>query len=260
MSLLHERRDPAQSEPEGTATVEYATRSQDFDNILNEPRQRGSVALQYRRAAIYMLCFYTPLILVPWCLTCVLAKHPIGAASYIFQKGFSDAQVKSLRNWKVAVDVLNSIAGLITIPLLSACLAQAAVVFCQREQKDHFLSLPDLFALSDRGWTQPQVVCASMFSRRKRAAAGAKWTGIFLLPAAGLILLGAIQQPLYQILVPVGKCACGVHMRNLLISTPRFYRSGRGHHLQRYTLSVRVEERDPLYRSKGIPCFETYRR
>ena len=62
-----------------------------------------------------------------------------------------------------------------------------------------------MFALADRGWTNPYVVWNSLRTRpAKWRALGRKTRARFLVPAACLIILGAIQQPLYQILVRVG--------------------------------------------------------
>ncbi|KAH7411802.1 hypothetical protein DE146DRAFT_602792 [Phaeosphaeria sp. MPI-PUGE-AT-0046c] len=52
----------------------------------------------------------------------------------------------------------------------------------------------------------------AIWSRPSSSTSGTKWAGTFLLPAACLILIGAIQQPLYQILVsieatPVATCS-----------------------------------------------------
>jgi hypothetical protein len=178
--------------------------------------------LRYRTRALWLLGFYTLLILIPWVLTCVLAHRPINSSSYTRQQGFLHNDVSSIRKWKIAVDVLNSVAGLTTskqqthpslpathanhanydpVPVLSALLAQAAVLFCQRRKPDEFLSLKDMFALADRGWTNAPLIWSSICTRQK--IPGRKSSAAFLLPAAGLILFGAIQQPLYQILVGV---------------------------------------------------------
>ena len=96
----------------------------------------------------------------------------------------------------------------LSVPILSAILAQAAVIYCQRRKPDEFLSLKDMFAIADRGWTNPWVVWNSLRTRpAKLRALGRKTRARFLVPAACLILLGAIQQPLYQILVRVGTAA-----------------------------------------------------
>jgi hypothetical protein len=176
--------------------------------------------LRYRTRILWLLGFYVLLISVPWVLTCVLAHRPINSRSYARQQGFLNQDVSSMHNWKIAVNVLNSIAGLITnklhtdgtlpdthanytnhslVPFLSAFLAQAAVLFCQRRKLDEFLSLRDMFILADRGWTSVPMIWRSIWSRQK--VPGRKSSAAFLLPAACLILLGAIQQPLYQILV-----------------------------------------------------------
>jgi hypothetical protein len=120
-----------------------------------------------------------------------------------------------MRKWKTAVDVLNSIAGVITsklhadkntpatyvnhtnyrlVPVLFAVLAQAAVLFCQRRKPDEFLSLKDMFILADRGWTSAPLIRSSIRTRQKMS--GRKSSAAFLLPAACLILLAAVQQPL----------------------------------------------------------------
>jgi len=70
--------------------------------------------LRYRTRALWLLGFYILLIIIPWVLTCVLAHRPINAGSYRRQQGFLDHDVSSMHNWITAVDVLNSIAGLIT--------------------------------------------------------------------------------------------------------------------------------------------------
>lgn len=158
-------------------------------------------SLRHRKRSVFVLVLYALLIIVPWILTCVLAKRPIGASSYISHRGFTHSEMEGLRNWKIAIDVLNAIAALVTIPFLSLILAQAAVVFSQRQRPGQFLDLGDLFALSDRGWTHVSVVWNSIWVNRSHRAEGRKWSGAFFLPAAGLIFIGALQQPLYQILV-----------------------------------------------------------
>lgn len=169
--------------------------------------EKDTISLRYRMRTLWLLAIYVPLVIIPWVLTCVLARRPINAPSYIKQQGFSATEVKNLRNWKTAVDVLNSIVALITIPLLSALLAQAAVVFCQRRHAGQFLSLRDMFALADRGWTNPTELWRSMRLSWKQNEMRTKTSGPFLLLAAALIIVGAIQQPLYQILVPTDTTA-----------------------------------------------------
>jgi hypothetical protein len=203
MGADHGGASPPLLDAETRKEAKWDTGIKRIDRLLNNLEHGRSTPLRHRKRAIWMLGLYVALVVVPWILTCLLAKRPIGASSYILQKGFTESQVQGFRNWKIAIDVLNSIAGLVTIPFLSLVLAQAAVVFCQRQREDQLLGLDDLFALSDRGWTNFRVVLGSIWRRRSHKAAGSKWSGAFFLPAAGLIFLGALQQPLYQILVPL---------------------------------------------------------
>ena len=182
----------------------WKTGNKRVDDLLYEPSTRRLRALRYRTRALWLLALYIPLMVVPWILTCILSRRPVTALSYVNQQGFSKADMASIRNWKRTIDVLNSIHGLITIPLLSALLAQGAVVFSQRQRPDQFLSLPDLFALVDRGWTSiPALWGALKMRENKEHGQKLILARHYLLPGAALILLGAIQQPLFQILVPV---------------------------------------------------------
>jgi len=70
--------------------------------------------LRYRTRALWLLGFYVLLIVVPWILTCVLAHRPINASSYVRQQGFLNNEVSNMHKWKIAVDVLNAISGVIT--------------------------------------------------------------------------------------------------------------------------------------------------
>lgn len=171
--------------------------------VVRSCHERNPSFLRYRKRTILLLSFYVPLVIVPWVLTCVLATRPIGGSSYIKQQGFSTREIRNLRYWRIAINVLNSTVALVTVPFLSAILAQAAVVFCQRQHAGQFLSLRDMFGLADRGWTNPAELWRSVWSLRKSKESKVKSSGTFLLLAAALIVVGAIQQPLYQILVPM---------------------------------------------------------
>jgi hypothetical protein len=83
-------------------------------NAQERSHQHALQPLRYRTKALWLLGLYILLIFVPWVLTCVLAHRPLNSGSYMRQQGFSDHDVSSIRNWKTAVDVLNSVAGLIT--------------------------------------------------------------------------------------------------------------------------------------------------
>jgi hypothetical protein len=48
-------------------------------------------------------------------LICVLVHRPLNSDLYMQQRGFLNRDISTMRNWKTAVDVLNSIAGLMII-------------------------------------------------------------------------------------------------------------------------------------------------
>jgi hypothetical protein len=125
--------------------------------------------------------------------------------------------MNSIRNWKRAVDVLNSIAGLITIPLISTLSAQGAVVFSQRRRPEQFLSLPGLFALVDRGWMSIAALWSSLKTKEEgECGQKLKLARNYLLPGAALILLGAIQQPFLPSTRADGDHTCGNMWRSWL--------------------------------------------
>lgn len=146
--------------------------------------------LEYRRHALWILTFYVPLVIVPWALTCVLDKRPVFAPSYVNQHGFSIEDVRKMRHWKTAIDVLNSIVSIVTIPVLSALLAQAAVVYTQRRKPDQVLSIRHMFALADRGWSDISIIGKSFGWREPGAGSVRK----FILLATSLLLIGGSRE------------------------------------------------------------------
>jgi len=90
------------------------TTGEKLDDSSKSDRKHATQPLRYRTKSFWLLGLYVLLLVVPWALTCVLAQRPINARSYLRQEGFTDGQVSTMRNWKIAVDVLNAIAGLIT--------------------------------------------------------------------------------------------------------------------------------------------------
>jgi hypothetical protein len=98
--------------PSNTATMDDTCEKSDDGPETSQ--KHAALPLRYRTRAIWLLGFYILLILIPWVLTCIVAHRPINSRSYTRQQGFLDYNVSNMRKWKIAVDVLNSIAGLIT--------------------------------------------------------------------------------------------------------------------------------------------------
>lgn len=127
-------------------------------------RSSKDAGLRYRKRALWVVGFYLPLLIVSWILTCVMMYRPIMLPSYISQKGaYSMAQIRQHENWVAAVDVLNRIATVLGVPVVSAVLAQGAVVYAQKRKENQSLSIRQLFPLADRGWVDPVTLWTSFW-------------------------------------------------------------------------------------------------
>lgn len=141
---------------------------------------------KYHKHAILLLVAYIPLITIPWALTCVMARRPLGASSFYNQIGFSKSEITKINGWVTAINVVNSIGSVVTIPILSALVAQAAVVYSQKHKTGQTFRLNHLIALADRGWTDPSVLGKSWTWRER----GSNSVRNFLYFAAVVVLLG----------------------------------------------------------------------
>ena len=94
---------------------------------------------------------YTPLMAIPWVALCVIdlrtsIDSPLGV-------GMSD--LDTWRNLMDAIPVISMVAAVLSVPMVSALLARAAVHFAQRrKEKLQALSVRQLFALADRRWAR----------------------------------------------------------------------------------------------------------
>lgn len=97
---------------------------------------------------LVLAVFYIALLVVPWVLTCKIADQP-SFIVHIYDRGYN---YYVQHGWVTAINVLNSLAAVLSLPILSALLARAAVVFSQRRKPGQTLSVRQLFALADRDW------------------------------------------------------------------------------------------------------------
>ncbi|KAI3399324.1 hypothetical protein diail_7279 [Diaporthe ilicicola] len=91
---------------------------------IRPPRVK-QIILQQSKFSPILAVFYVALLIVP----------------YYVQRG-----------WLIAINILNSLAVALSLPILNALLARAAVDFSQRRRPSQELSARQLFALADRGW------------------------------------------------------------------------------------------------------------
>jgi hypothetical protein len=144
--------------------------------------------LRYHLRAFWLLCLYIPLVTLPWIMTVFLSRRPFGHDSYAKHQGFSEPEIFLVKNWVTAINVLNSIANMVTVPILSALLAQAAVVYTQRRSPSQQLIVRHLFALADRGWSDIRILFGSWLWEEPGSGA----TRLFLYLATGLTFISKI--------------------------------------------------------------------
>lgn len=110
--------------------------------------EANRILLSQPRLPFLLAVFYIALLVVPWVLTCKIATQP----SFLVHFYDWGHEYYVQHGWVIAINVLNSLAAVLSLPILSALLARAAVVFSQRRKPGQTLSLRQLFALADRDW------------------------------------------------------------------------------------------------------------
>ncbi|KAK7057883.1 hypothetical protein R3P38DRAFT_2497804 [Favolaschia claudopus] len=149
--------------------------------------------LAYRKATLWLLAVYLPTLVVPWVLICVLDFHPLNVPSYDNQRGNIPPHGLLVIYTVVAlVRILNSISGILVMPVVGGILAHAAVVFSQRRKANQRLNLLQLLTLADRGWGSFPI----MWTACSRGASSS-----FLWLAALMTVLSIIQQPIQSAFV-----------------------------------------------------------
>lgn len=144
--------------------------------------------LRYRRRTLYLLAFYLPVLVFPWVLTCITMYRPLSHPSYIDQQlGITTRDVETMKGVAILVNVLGKIASTLAMPVVSALLSQAAVVYVgnRRAEQSRWLNVRQLFALADRGWSDFPILWAAL--RDKTISSKFLWMG------AGLVCIGEWQ-------------------------------------------------------------------
>lgn len=122
-------------------------------------KEKALPILRYRKRSLCLLVCYLPFLILPWVLTCILAIRPPSLPSYYNQMGEYGANLYLvILFWMGLIRVFNAIASLMTVPVLSALLAQGAVVYTQRRKLKQTLNLRQTFALADRGWADIPIL------------------------------------------------------------------------------------------------------
>ena len=203
-STSHQSRPRRSSSRLQDDTVDSASREQATEaaSMLEKDTNTAFEPTWRRTRALWILSLYLPLLILPWTLTCIMTYRPVSAPSYFDHAGQRTARdFKINEGWQVAISVMNAIAAVLTIPVTSLLLAEAAVLWLQRGKHNvSAVSLAQFYDLADRAWTDARVLANEVFRRGKREGeiAGRNW---FLLVAAILVGFCSIILPLQQLLV-----------------------------------------------------------
>lgn len=160
-------------------------------NVRTPPRpEKQRSLLRAHKRACLLLAFYIPLVLIPWIITVVLAHRPLTKSSWTYAPGFSYKDYKLMQGWAKAIPILNAVAAIIAIPITSAIIAQAAVVFAQRRYPGQQLSVKHMFSLADRAWCD----WGSLFNTWDWEERGSAQVKRFLFAGAGLVIFGGLNE------------------------------------------------------------------
>ena len=143
------------------------------------PRNRVPVAnsrpLRRHKMWCWLFIIYLPIVVVPWILTVILNYRPIQLASYTDPEPSPQSSFDYDARVLTAIRILNSVAALMTVPILSFMLAVGAVIYAQRRKKTQHLSLQQTFALADRGWGDLRTVFKSLGPGYHKGSAYLYW-------------------------------------------------------------------------------------
>ncbi|PYI08324.1 hypothetical protein BO78DRAFT_310947 [Aspergillus sclerotiicarbonarius CBS 121057] len=179
------------------------------DSPIDE-KPRPGPATQIRRCSyvVLLVLFYAALVLFAWIATCRLSHRPITANHYgvwIWEDSNNgwgwtntDHVLEAYRRnerWYRAARVVQSIAGVLTIPLTSAVCSSAVVIYLQHRANTRTpnLTLRQMMVLADKGWTD----VGTYFRLLSRHCP--RYISSFLVWAVLLHIIGGIISPLQQI-------------------------------------------------------------
>jgi hypothetical protein len=78
------------------------------------------------------------------------------------ERKYTDKDARDMKRWLTAAEVMGTIAVVISLPVLSSLLAQAAVRYSQRRTEGQRLNLGQLLTLADRGWADVPLFLRSV--------------------------------------------------------------------------------------------------
>lgn len=161
--------------------METIDNEKDADSIHSHPHPH----LRYRRRIVYLLAFYLPVLICPWVITCIAMYRPLSHPSYTdIQGGITTRDVGVMKGVAIFANALAKISSTLAVPVVSALLSQAAVVYVgnRRLGHDRGLNVRQLFALADRGWNDLPILWEALSDNT--ISSSLLWMG------AGLVCIG----------------------------------------------------------------------
>lgn len=165
----------------------------------------------HRSAYILVLVIlYAFLALFSWNISCILTDRPMTTDHYGVwfwdrdNNGYGWASVSYIHSlyvknetWYRTARVIQSIVGVLTIPLTSAVCSSAAVIYVQRcrHASPSNFTVRQMMVLADKGWTDPTTYTRLLFKKGGWKRYG---SGVLVL-AVLLNVLGGIISPIQQI-------------------------------------------------------------
>lgn len=201
-------RPTGQTQQISQETDQHTLPTREYNRLpLSGVVEAGSTpAVTLHRSSYILLgvSIYANLALTAWILTCILTFRPLTTAHYGYnalEPGSVSLQarypyalptksdplhakyVKSEAIYRAARTV-QSVITVLTIPLTSAVCSAAAVVFAQSNTKGRRLTMRQMMALADKGWTDPITIAKLVTGR------GRQLNSPLLTCALLLVLLG----------------------------------------------------------------------
>jgi hypothetical protein len=192
----------------GTISGDETSQTIQLSPCGNQVKKIAATRMHRSTYVLWLVFFYAALVLFSWIVICKLSYHPLTFDRYgtpwlpkrevnTRLSGAEYAQMKFQQNerWYKAAQVVQSITGVLTIPLTSAVCSSAAVIYLQQcpGKRTPSFTLRQLIVLADKGWTNIPTIFSLLTGG---------WThnfSLFLAWAVVLIILGAIMSPIQQI-------------------------------------------------------------
>lgn len=111
--------------------------------------------VRYHYSTLILICFYIPLLIIPWVLICILDVKPLTwyGTNYASNQGeYTPDTIEWVPRWTRGTNILESIAAALAVPLVSSVLKHSAVALAQRTRDTQKLNARELLALADECW------------------------------------------------------------------------------------------------------------